>query len=97
MPNNQAAKENMTRLMMSITAPIESGVFLLRYKASISVPSITQPALTASPIPSPKKNPPKTEIKRRSLVTISKLNQYKDRASPIIATMVFSAKRLPIW
>jgi len=52
-----------------IISPIVAESFRLKKIARISVPSITAPPLIESPIPAPRKNPPKTATSKSSSVT----------------------------
>ena len=66
-------------------------VFLLINTANISVPSITEPPLMASPIPNPKKKPPKKATSNLSSVMVGKGTKCTDIASNAMAITLLTA------
>ena len=73
-----------------------NAVFLLKNTARTSVPSITEPPLIDKPIPSPKKNPPKTDINNLSSVIIGNSIRCTLNARNRIAKILLTANFLLI-
>jgi hypothetical protein len=69
---------------MKMILPTVSPIFLLRINDAISVPSRTDPLLTANPIPAPRRAPPKTAESILSSVIMGNLKMTRDRERRLI-------------
>ena len=67
----------------------------LKKIARTSVPSITAPPLIVSPIPAPRKNPPKIATSKLSFVMSGKFTSARQIARPEMASVVLTANTFP--
>ncbi len=97
-PSTQIATTKITTLSPRITSPTRRMLErLLMSRAAISVPSRTALPRIASPIPAPRKNPPKTAVSTRSAVTSGKWTVASTSDSPAIASVLRIANARPTW
>ncbi len=74
---------------------MENEVFFNVYKANTSIPSKAAPALMISPIPMPRKTPPKIEISSLSLVTATSGSNVRQMPKRITLKKVRKANLWP--
>jgi hypothetical protein len=89
-----AANENIIILRPNIISLIVKLERRSVYKANTSIPSTAQPARMVSPIPTPRKNPPKIEINNLSSVITGNSGYSKQIPSNTTVKKVLNANPL---